>query len=179
MIEHEQNRIRKQRQDFKLSQREFALTTGIPLGTVRNWEQEKCSPPEYLYGMLYELLRRNSMLNVKTLKVVALLNKLAEKEKNGIREFKNADEDNRETFLFYDAACCTRRKDGALLYKVPHDMCIIDEKANKHHDIISYYGDDDYDVVVVDNGEGELFLEVHFAAEEEFVEFSNGEWYFA
>ena len=43
----------------------------------------------------------------------------------------------------------------------------------------SYYGDDDYDVVVVDNGEGELFLEVHFAAEEEFVEFSNGEWYFA
>ena len=90
MIEHEQNRIRKQRQDFKLSQREFALTTGIPLGTVRNWEQEKCSPPEYLYGMLYELLRRNSMLNVKTLKVVALLNELAEKEKNGIREFKNA-----------------------------------------------------------------------------------------
>lgn len=102
MIEHEQNRIRKQRQDFKLSQREFALTTGIPLGTVRNWEQEKCSPPEYLYGILYELLRRNSMLNVKTLKVVALLNELAEKEKNGIREFKNADEDNRETFLFYD-----------------------------------------------------------------------------
>ena len=99
MIEHEQNRIRKQRQDFKLSQREFALTTGIPLGTVRNWEQEKCSPPEYLYGMLYELLRRNSMLNVKTLKVVALLNELAEKEKNGIREFKNADEDNRETFI--------------------------------------------------------------------------------
>ena len=49
MIEHEQNRIRKQRQDFKLSQREFALTTGIPLGTVRNWEQEKCSPPEYLW----------------------------------------------------------------------------------------------------------------------------------
>lgn len=98
------------------------------------------------------------MLNVKTLKVVALLNELAEKEKNGIREFKNADEDNRETFLFYDAACCTRRKDGALLYKVPRDMCIIDEKANKHHDIISYYGDDDYDVVVVDNGEGELFF---------------------
>ena len=91
MIEHEQNRIRKHRQDFKLSQREFALTTGIPLGTVRNWEQEKCSPPEYLYGMLYELLRRNSMLNVKTLKVVALLNELAEKEKNGIREFKNAE----------------------------------------------------------------------------------------
>lgn len=23
-----------------------------------------------------------------------------------------------------------------------------------------------------------FFLEVHFAAEEEFVEFSNGEWYF-
>ena len=44
MIEHEQNRIRKQRQDFKLSQREFALTPGIPLGTVRHWEQEKCSP---------------------------------------------------------------------------------------------------------------------------------------
>ena len=91
-------------------------------------------------------------------------------------ECKNAEG---RSFAFYDAACCTRRKDGALLYKVPRDMCIIDEKANKHHDIISYYGDDDYDVVVVDNGEGELFLEVHFAAEEEFVEFSNGEWYFA
>lgn len=76
----EKNRIRKQRRDFKLSQREFSLATGIPLGTVRNWEQEKCNPPEYLYGMLYELLRRNSMLNVKTLKVISLLNELAKKE---------------------------------------------------------------------------------------------------
>ena len=129
-------------------------------------------PPEFLWEQSETGSRRNAARR-------SISNELAEKEKNGIREFKNADEDNRETFLFYDAACCTRRKDGALLYKVPRDMCIINEKANKHHDIISYYGDDDYDVVVVDNGEGELFLEVHFAAEEEFVEFSNGEWYFA
>ncbi len=175
----EKNRIRKQRRDFKLSQREFSRATGIPLGTVRNWEQEKCNPPEYLYGMLYELLRRNSMLNVKTLKVISLLNELAKKEKNGIREFKNANEGNRETFVFYDATSCTRREDGALLYKVPYDMCIIDDETNKHHDIISYYGDDDYSVMVVDDRDGELFLEVHFPAEEEFIEFSNGEWYFA
>ena len=119
------------------------------------------------------------MLNVKTLKVISLLNELAKKEKNGIREFKNANEGNRETFVFYDAASCTRREDGALLYKVPCGMCIIDDETNKHHDIISYYGDDDYSVMVVDDRDGELFLEVHFPAEEEFIEFSNGEWYFA
>ena len=33
--------------------------------------------------------------------------------------------------------------------------------------------------MVVDDRDGELFLEVHFPAEEEFIEFSNGEWYFA
>lgn len=66
-----------------------------------------------------------------------------------------------------------------MLYKVPCGMCIIDDETNKHHDIISYYGDDDYSVMVVDDRDGALFLEVHFPAEEEFIEFSNGEWYFA
>lgn len=175
----DENRIRQQRQDFGMTQREFAVSTGIPLGTLRNWEQGKNNPPEYLYPMLYELLRRNSMLNVKTLKVIAMLNELAKKEANGISEFKAATKDNKESCIFYDAASCTRREDGALLYKVAEGVLI--EPESKHHDIVSYYGDEeeDFDVMVVDDNEGEPFLEVHLLADDEYVEFGGGEWYFS
>ena len=104
---------------------------------------------------------------------------LAMKEANGIREFKAATKDNKESCIFYDAASCTRREDGALLHKVAEGVLI--EPESKHHDIVSYYGDEeeDFDVMVVDDNEGEPFLEVHLLADDEYVEFGGGEWYFS
>ena len=65
------------------------------------------------------------------------------------------------------------------MYKVAEGVLI--EPESKHHDIVSYYGDEeeDFDVMVVDDNEGEPFLEVHLLADDEYVEFGGGEWYFS
>lgn len=39
--------------------------------------------------------------------------------------------------------------------------------------------EEDFDVMVVDDNEGEPFLEVHLIADDEYVEFGGGEWYFS
>lgn len=39
-----------------LSQRGFAERYGIPLGTIRNWEQGVSAPPKYVVGMLEHLV---------------------------------------------------------------------------------------------------------------------------
>lgn len=120
-------------------------------------------------------------MNVKMLRVISILNELAEKEENGILKFEEANKSNEDFFIFYNTETCTRREDGALLYRVVKQKFIIDDPAIAHHDIISYYGDDaddDYSVMVVDDGESELCLEVYFPDEEGCIEFCNGKWFF-
>ena len=168
--------IVEQRKRAGMTQIEFSLFTGIPVGTLRNWEQGKRKAPTYINTLVYEALRRNTMINIETVSFIAMLNELAEKEMHGIREFKDATAENKNDSIFYDATTCTRREDGALLYQVV-GMALIDEI---HHDIISYYSRNDFDVRVVDDGddEGGLFLEVHSQTDNEDIEFENGHWYF-
>ncbi len=39
--------IRKTRTDLKLSQAEFAARFRVPLGTLRDWEQTRATPPDF------------------------------------------------------------------------------------------------------------------------------------
>lgn len=39
--------IRKTRSDLKLSQAEFAARFHVPLGTLRDWEQARVTPPDF------------------------------------------------------------------------------------------------------------------------------------
>lgn len=50
-------KIKELREITGLSQQQFADKFKIPVGSLRNWEQEKRSPPEYLPGMIEEILR--------------------------------------------------------------------------------------------------------------------------
>lgn len=42
--------IKSLRHATELSQREFSDRFGIPLGTLRNWEQGISKPPEYVFS---------------------------------------------------------------------------------------------------------------------------------
>lgn len=50
-------KIKELRQLTGLSQTQFAKKFHIPANTVRGWEQEKRSPPEYVPGMIEEIIR--------------------------------------------------------------------------------------------------------------------------
>ena len=65
--------IQEWRQRLGMSQRQFSGFFGIPLGTLRNWEQGVNSPPEYVFSMLLTSIRRNGMLNVETMKFMKLM----------------------------------------------------------------------------------------------------------
>ena len=166
--------IAEQRKKAGMSQMEFSRFTGIPVGTLRNWEQGKTKTPSYIKTLVYEALRRSTMINLETVQFIAMLNELVEKEKAGIKEFKDATAKDKDDCIFYDATACSRRDDGALMYQVVLASCI-DEN---HHDIIAYYSNHDYDVHVVNDGES-IWLEVHVLAEDEYIEFGgNSGWYF-
>ena len=45
-----------------LSQRKFAAAYGIPLGTVRNWEQGVSTPPDYVVSMLEAVVGKGEVL---------------------------------------------------------------------------------------------------------------------
>ena len=70
--------IKEIRQITRLSQREFSLFFGIPIGTLRNWEQGIAKPPEYVFNMIFASLRRDKMINVETIKFIRMLDELAE-----------------------------------------------------------------------------------------------------
>ena len=50
-------KIKELRQITGLSQTKFAKKFHIPTNTVRGWEQEKRSPPEYVPGIIEEIIR--------------------------------------------------------------------------------------------------------------------------
>lgn len=47
-----EERIRQLREKSTLSQSEFADKVGVPLGTLRNWEQGRRVPPDYVVALL-------------------------------------------------------------------------------------------------------------------------------
>ena len=51
----------------QMTQRQFAEYFGIPVGTLRNWEQGIANPPEYVFQMIITSIRRDKMINVETI----------------------------------------------------------------------------------------------------------------
>ena len=80
--------LKELRQALDMSQRQFASVTGIPLGTLRNWEQGLSEPPAYVYTMVINAIRRDLMINVETVKFMKMLDELAEKMKRATELMK-------------------------------------------------------------------------------------------
>ena len=51
----------------QMSQRQFAEHFGIPVGTLRNWEQGIAKPPDYVFQMIISSIRRDKMINIETI----------------------------------------------------------------------------------------------------------------
>lgn len=56
--------IKELRKSTGLTQSEFSRKTGIPLGTIRNWEQGSRKAPEYILSLVeksiqYDKLKEN------------------------------------------------------------------------------------------------------------------------
>ena len=60
-----------------MTQRQFSTFFGIPLGTLRNWEQGIAKPPEYVFHMIATTIRRDKMINIETVKFIHMLDRLA------------------------------------------------------------------------------------------------------
>ena len=159
-----------------MSQRDFANYFGIPLGTVRNWEQGIAKPPEYVFQMIETSIRRDKMINVETIKFVKLLDKLAELTENGIEEFANATQDNYDEKIFYDV----NSVDADGRYKIVLDSCLLDDPECYHHDAISYYKSThgDYSVRVEIDEDNKPFVVVSLTESDEMIVIEDGEWYF-
>ena len=153
-----------------MSQRAFAEYFGIPVGTLRNWEQGIAKPPEYLFSMIFQSIRRDKMINVETMRLIKLLDELAVKSKNGIEDFQNATEASFDEKIFYASNCDC---------KVVADACIVDKEEYYHHDIISFHESLEYVIKVQwSEDDKEPFLVVEFAASEDEIIIENGKWYF-
>ena len=167
-----------------MSQRQFAEYFGIPVGTLRNWEQGIANPPEYVFQMIFTSIRRDKMINIETMKFIKLLDELAEFTKNGISPFSEATEETYQTQIFYDE----KRLEGERGYRVVLDACILDDPDCIHHDIISYYDSHslEYKIRVKfdedieeDEDEPFVYVEVELAISEDIIVIENGRWYFA
>lgn len=127
--------IKALRLSLKMSQRAFARHFGMPLGTVRNWEQGIAKPPEYVFTMIEKMVRRDFMVNIETIRLMALIKELAKKSENGLMEVKQATEENKDKYIFYDSSICL---DDEEKFPVVEGMIIIDDPKCYHHDVISY-----------------------------------------
>lgn len=164
-------KISELRHLVNMSQRSFAEYFGIPIGTLRNWEQEISNPPEYVFQMIVNSIRRDKMINVETIKFVNMLNELAELSANGIEGFSKATSETIYTKLFYDDISSRENK----RYKIVLQALLIDG-----HEICSYYDSytNEYTIrAVVDEG-FEPYIIVHLSESGEEIEIENGSWNF-
>ena len=168
----------------QMSQRQFAEYFGIPVGTLRNWEQGISNPPEYVFQMIVTSIRRDKMINLETMKFMKMLDELAQFTKKGIAPFREATEETYHTQIFYDE----RRLEGERGYRVVADACIFDDPDCYHHDIISYYDSDSleyrirvkFDEDIDDDDDDQfVYVEVELAISEDIIVIENGRWYFA
>ena len=138
--------IKELREALQMSQKTFASYFGIPVGTLRNWEQGVSNPPEYVKSMMVMSIRRNHMINIETVAFMDLVDDLQKKAKGGFDEFSNATSENFDSKLFYDL----RVPAGENTYRVVQDVCLVDEPEYYHHDAISHYGDhdDEFDIYI-------------------------------
>ena len=123
------------RKALGLSQRKFAEKFGIPLGTIRNWEQGYTKAPDYVFTMVEKIARREYMLNYETIKAIGTFNELAARSANGVKDFKEATEDTAYTCLFYDSS--TLFLDEANKHPIVKQSLV----CEGHHDAIALYDD--------------------------------------
>lgn len=160
----------------KMSQRKFAEHFGIPVGTLRNWEQGISTPPEYVFQMIFTSMRRDKMINIETIKFVRMLDELAALSKNGIEPFENANESTFHEKVFYNA----KALEGEEGYKIVLDACIVDNPDYYHHDIISYYDSDSLEYKIrVNIDEESTYIVVTLFISQDIIIIENGTWYFA
>ena len=159
----------------RLSQRRFAEYFGIPIGTLRNWEQGISNPPEYVFQMIFASIRRDKMINIETIRFMKMLDELAELSENGISPFEEATQATYQNQVFYDA----RQIDGDEGYRVVQEAYILDDPKCFHHDIISYYdqGSLEYKIRVIIDEEG-AYIEVKLLYSDSIIVIDKGSWYF-
>jgi len=169
--------IKKLRNYVKMSQREFSNYFGIPIGTLRNWEQGIASPPDYVFHMISVALRRDKMINVETIKFLRMLDELVELVVNGIEEFSETTESTYRTKIHYDK----KTEDEKGYCNIVLDACIVDDADCYHHDVISYYGydSDEYKVqVAFDDYDGTPYVLVSLLESGEQIVVDDEHWYF-
>lgn len=164
--------IKELRLRVGMSQAEFANKLNIPIGTIRNWEQDRVAPPNYLLNLIDNEMEKNFMINTKTIRFISELNELAELAENGIEPIKKATQDTYQHMVFYDPNNNNR---------VVADACIIDDADCYHHDIISYYdelenGYSNYSITVNDESD-DSFIEVNFDDGTYIIIDRYGRWY--
>ena len=111
------------------------------------------------------------MVNVETVRFIGIMKELAKLSENGIFSFSKCNEKNRNDYIFYDDT----KKNEDDTYKIVCDSCV-DEL---HHDIISYYGEDDYIIGVVVHDEDDvqdIFVQVRMNNNVMIV-IENGDWH--
>jgi transcriptional regulator with XRE-family HTH domain len=169
--------IKELRTKIGFSQRRFSEYFGIPVGTLRNWEQGIASPPVYVFNMIYASIRRDRMINFETIKFMKLLDELAELTEEGIEPFENATEGTIRTKIFYDASQADE-KGG---YRIVCDSCIVDDPDCFHHDIISYMdeGSHEYKIRVLFDEDEKPYILVELWISEEVIIVEDGYWHFA
>ena len=170
--------IKKLRNYVRMSQREFSSYFGIPIGTLRNWEQGIASPPDYVFHMISAALRRDKMINVETIKFLRMLDELVELVANGIEEFGETTESTYRTKIHYDK----KTADETGNCNIVLDACIVDDADCYHHDVIGYYGDDsnEYKVqVAFDVDDGTPYVLVSLFESDEQIVVDAEHWYFA
>lgn len=167
------NKISELRKIINMSQRQFSEHFGIPVGTLRNWEQGISNPPEYVFQMIFTAIRRDKMINVETIKFVKMLDELAARTANGIEPFAEINEERRDVRIHYNELDAG----GEEGYRVVCDSCIIDG----HHDIISYWdsGSIEYQIRAIIDAKYGAHINVKLLLSEDLIVIENGKWYFA
>ena len=118
------------------------------------------------------------MIDMETVKFIALLEKLAEKSYNGIVPFAEATVENAGDLLFYDAD----RPDEDGNYPVVQDITVTDgEDGSLIPGIAGYFGDstDSYEIcaVVDEDGMDPTFLLISIADSDDQLVVEDGRWY--
>lgn len=164
-----------------MSQKQFSNSFGIPLGTLRNWEQGIAKPPKYVFDMIVVGIRRDRMINIETIKFLKILDNLADRTKIGIYSFAEATQNNRDDRVFYDPQ--NKFEDGS--FGVVLESCVIDDQECYHHDVISYYDSESNEYTIHaafseddESGEQSIFLLVELETSGEQIVIENGQWYF-
>lgn len=115
------------------------------------------------------------MIDVKTLKLIKIIDELKELSKNGIKPFSECTEENDGQYVFYD--------ENALNPDETHKICLDTIVCEEHHDVICYYEDyagDTYSLrdecyIGVVTTEEEPFINIHLKDGHDIIIY-DGNW---